>query len=138
MRAIVTPDDLKKGDLVDPGWYQCLISDYEEKEAGTDKSTNCIMTFKIEAARDGKPTKFAGCQANKLFNEKALGFGKKLWEVLEFPRTVEVPGSDEKGYEITTDLLKQAVGSRVLVYVKRGISNKGNEFNDPADFAKVA
>jgi hypothetical protein len=137
MRAIVTPSDLKRGDIVDPGWYQCVISDYAEKEAGTDKSTNCIFTFKIEATRDGKPTKFTGCQGNKMMNEKALGFGKKLYEVLGFPKTLEVPGEEEKGYELSSDLFRQTIGSRLLVYFKVSKSNKDNEFNDPTDFDKI-
>jgi hypothetical protein len=122
MRAIVTPDDLKRGDLVDPGWYPCEISDYSEKEAGTDKSINCIFTFKI---LDGVNK---GRSANRLFNEKAMGMGKALWKALNFPF------DPEKGYELTTELMKQTVGAKLKVYIKRGTSNKGNDYNDPQDF----
>lgn len=122
MRAILTPDDLKKGDLAEVGWHPAEIVDYEEKEANTDKSANCIFKFKI---LDG-PSK--GVTANKLFNEKALGFGKNLWKTLQFPL------DPVKGYELSTELFKQTVGSKMKIYIKRGKSNQGNEFNDVSDF----
>lgn len=126
MRAILTPDDLKKGDLAETTWHPAEIVDYKEKEAETDSSTNCIFTFKI---LDG-PNK--GVTANKLFNEKALGFGKSLWKTLAFPF------DPVKGYELSSDLFKQTIGSKLMIYIKRGKSNKGNEFNDVADFKPMA
>jgi len=122
MRAILSPDDLKKGDLAEVGWHPMEIVGYKEKEADTDGSTNCIFTFKI---LDG-PSK--GVTANKLFNEKALGFGKSLWETLQFPF------DPVKGYDLSTQLFERTLGSKVMGYIKRGKSNKGNEFNDVVDF----
>lgn len=128
MRVILTPDDLKKGDLVEPGWYHCDISKYEEEvvkgsvQKPSDGSTNCKFSFKVF---DG-PKK--GVEMTKFFNEKALGFGKGLWKALDFPF------DPEKGYELSTELFQQTVGSKIDVYVKRGKSDKGNDFNDPADF----
>ena len=126
MRVILTPDDLKKGDLAEPGWHPLEIMDYEEKPAETDGSTNCIFKFKII---DG-PNK--GISPTKLFNEKALGFGKSLWKSLNFPFDAE------KGYDLSTYLFKQAIGHKVSGYIKRGKSNKGNEFNDIVDFRPIA
>ena len=126
MRRVLSPDDLKKGDLVDPGWYPLEIVDYEEKDADTDGSTNCIFHFKII---DG-PAK--GVSPNKLFNEKALGFGKSLWKTLGFPY------DEVKGYELSTELFRQAIGHKLTGYIKRGKSNKGNEFNDLVDFKPLA
>ena len=122
MRAILSPDDLKKGDLVEPGWHPAEVSDYVEKEADTDKSTNCIFKFKII---DG-PGK--GVQPQRLFNEKALGFGKNLWKTFNFPF------DPVKGYEITTELLRQTIGFKLQIYIKRSKSDKGNEFNEVMDF----
>jgi hypothetical protein len=122
MRRVLTPDDLKKGDLVEPGWHPLEIVDYTEEEADTDGSTNCIFHFKII---DG-PGK--GVQPRKLFNEKALGFGKTLWKTLNFPYDAV------KGYELSTELFRQTIGHKVQGYIKRGKSNKGNEFNDLVDF----
>jgi hypothetical protein len=126
MRKILTPDDLKKGDLAEPGWHPLEIIDYEEKPAETDGSTNCIFHFKII---DG-PAK--GITPNKLFNEKALGFGKALWKALNFPY------DPEKGYDLSTELFRQTIGHKVQGYIKRGKSNKGNEFNDLVDFRPLA
>lgn len=122
MRQILTPDDLKKGDLVEPGWHPAEIVDYTEKEAETDGSTNCTFHFKII---DG-PGK--GISPRRLFNEKALGFGKNLWKTLQFPF------DPQKGYELSTELFRQTIGSKLQIYIKRGKSDKGNEFNDVQDF----
>jgi hypothetical protein len=122
MRAILSPDDLKRGDLVPVGWWPAEIIDYKEKEAETDQSTNCLFYFKI---LDGEGK---GVVAQKLFNEKALGFGKNLWKTLAFPYDAH------KGYELTTQLFEQTLGHKLMIYVKRGKSNKGNEFNDIVDF----
>lgn len=126
MRAVLTPDDLKKGDLADVGWHPAEIVDYQEKEAETDGSTNCIYFFKIF---DG-PNK--GVTPRRLFNEKALGFGKNLWKVLW--------GEPDptKGYEITSEKLKAAIGTKLRIHISRGKSNKGNEFNDVDDFLPLS
>jgi len=126
MRAILTPDDLKRGDLVEVGWHPAEITSYTEKEATTDQSTNCVFNFKII---DG-PGK--GCTCMRLFNEKALGFGKSLWKTLTFPYDAV------KGYELSTQLFEQTVGHKLMIYVKRGKSNKGNEFNDVVDFKPMS
>lgn len=122
MRAVLTPEDLKKGDLVEPGWYPVELFDYEEKEAGTDKSTNCFFKIKVI---DGKNN---GVSPRVMFNEKALGFGKNLW------RTLKLPYDPKKGFELSTDLFRQTVGARFQVYIKRGKSDRGNEFNEVVDF----
>lgn len=130
MRAILTPDDLKKGDLVETGWHPAEIVEYDENpasdEAKNPGSTNCNFYFKII---DG-PGK--GVTIKRLFNETALGFGKNLWKTLNFPYDAV------KGYELTTQLFEQTVGSKLMIYIKRGKSNKGNEFNDLVDFKPMA
>lgn len=126
MRAILTPDDLKKGELIEPGWHPAEIVDYEETEASDEAknpgSTNCNFYFKII---DG-PEK--GKTARRLFNETAMGFGKNMYAALGFPRT------PDGGYDVSTDLFKKTVGSKIQIYVKRGKSNLGNPFNDVQDF----
>jgi hypothetical protein len=122
MQRFLTPDDLKKGDLAEPGWHPMEITDYTEEPADTDGSTNCIFHFKIF---DG-PHK--GISPRKLFNEKALGFGKALWA------TLKLPFDAEKGYNLSTELFRQTIGFKLQGYIKRGKSNKGNEFNDIVDF----
>lgn len=126
MRAILTPDDLKKGDLAEVGWHPAEIVDYDETAASDDAknpgSTNCNFYFKLI---DG-PNKGVTCK--RLFNETALGFGKNLWKTLQFPYDAV------KGYELSTELFKQTIGSKLKIYIKRGKSNRGNEFNDVTDF----
>lgn len=123
MKAFLSPDDLRRGDLIETGWYDAVIHDYEEREADTDQSTNCIFKFKIVTEGPAK-----GVQPQKLFNEKALGFGKSLW------KTLDLPYDPVKGYELSTELFRKTIGFPLQIYVKRGKSNKGNEFNDVADF----
>lgn len=125
MRGTLTPDDLKKGDLAEVGWHPAEINDYDEKDADTDGSTNCNFYFKI---LDG-PSK--GITARRLFNEKALGFGKALFGVLFGPP------DPLKGYtsdQLNSESFKAQIGKKLMIYIKRGKSNKGNEFNDVVDF----
>lgn len=119
---VLTPDDLKRGDLAEVGWHPLEIIDYDDKEADTDGSNNSVFQFKII---DGVSK---GIIAQKLFNEKALGFGKALWVTFNFPK-------DEKGnLALSSDLFRKTIGFKLMGYIKRGKSNKGNEFNDIVDF----
>lgn len=123
MRQVLSPDDLKKGDLAEVGWHPAEIIEYKEEEADTDSSTNCIFIFKIL-----EPSPNKGISPRRLFNEKALGFGKGMYKALGFPF------DPVKGYELSTELFRQTIGSKLDIYIKRGKSNKGNEFNDVVDF----
>lgn len=126
LNSVLTPDDLKRGELAEPGWHPMEYIRYEEKDAATDNSLNIILTFKI---LDGSAK---GITVNKLFNEKALGFGKALWKMWGFP-------VDEKGnLKVTADMVEGKIGSKLLGYIVRGKSNKGNEFNDLQDYRPLA
>lgn len=123
MRVSLTPDDLKKGDLVQPpGWHPVEISDYKESPAESDGSTNCTFYFKII---DG-PAKGTPCQ--RLFNEKAMGFAKGLLAAVGYPKNAQ------GGYDIDSDQLKKMVGMKLKVYIEHGTSSKGNKFNDVKDY----
>lgn len=124
-RSVLSPDDLKKGDLAEPGWHPAEITKYEEKDAETDKSTNCIFHWKLLAG----PNK--GVSPRSQFNEKALGFGKNLYAA------VGLPFDKEKGYDLSSEVFKGMVGSKVDIYIKRGESNKGNPFNEVKDYAPL-
>lgn len=127
MRAIVTPDDLKKGDLIsEAGWYPTEITKYEEKDAATDKSTNCIFYLTIF---DGKEK---GKGGRLLLNEKALGFGKDFYPAVGVPKTAD------GGYELTSEMFKSLVGKKMKTYWGRGKSNQGNEFNDAKSFMPLS
>ena len=119
MRVILTPEDLKKGDLVPPGWYPAEIVDYKEEEAIKDKSTNCYFVMKVN-----DPEQFRGVSPRVMFNEKAMGYGKELWSTLELPK-------DASGnYELSTELFRKTIGFKMEVYIERGVSDKKNEFNN--------
>lgn len=123
---IVTPDDLKRGELANPGWHPAEIIKYEDGEAGEDAknpgSATATFHFKII---DG-PNK--GIECRRLFSETAWGFAKDFFATMNYPK-------DEKGnYKISSDLFNQSVGYKLQIYIKRGKSNKGNEFNDVVDF----
>lgn len=126
MRATLTPDDLKKGELITPGWHPAEIVDYDEGEASAEAkspgSTNCNFHFRII---DG-PEKGKTCK--RLFNETALGFGKNLWAVLYGP------ADPVKGYDLSSEMFKSKIGTKLRIYIKRTKSNRGNEFNDVQDF----
>lgn len=134
MRQVLSPDDLKSGELAEIGWQPCQITDYEEKEASENAknpgSTNCIWTFTII---DG-PSK--GVTASKLINEnpKSLGHvsNRSLWTTFSFPKTAS------GGYDFSTELFRKTVGFKMMVYFKRGKTNNGNEFNDLIDFKPLS
>lgn len=124
MRARITPDDLAAGQLVDPGWYACLITDYKEEPANTDGSTNGIITFKIV---DGK---FKGGRCRRLYNEKAMGMAGNLLVALG-AKVDKIKGIDA---DLSSETL---VGRFVDVNIRRGETNKKNPFNEPVDFAPI-
>lgn len=128
MRVNLTSDDLAKGTLVNPSWYPCEITKYEEKPASTDRSTNCISHFKIMTGE------FEGAGGNLLLNEKALGMGRNFFIALGAKYTTNERGKKElKGIELGPSL----VGKKLDVYFTRGTSNKNNDFNDAKDFAPL-
>lgn len=129
INQILTPDDLKAGDLAEPGWAPAVISKYEEAvvkgtpEKPSDGSINGILSFKVE---DG-PNK--GLEMKRYLNEKALGFGKGIYEAVGLKKNAA------GGYDITTEVFQKMVGSKLEVYIKRGKNKDTNkEFNELADF----
>jgi hypothetical protein len=127
---IVTPDDLKGGDLAKVGWHPAEIVEYKSGEAGEDAknpgSATCTFYFQI---LDGESK---GIVCRRLFSETAWGFAKGFFAVMAFPK-------DAKGnYMISEELFEQTVHHKLMIYIKRGKSNKGNEFNDVVDFKPLA
>jgi hypothetical protein len=128
MKINLSSEDLAGGMLVNPGWYPCEIVKYEEKPAQTDRSTNCNIYLKVLSGE------FAGARSRVLLNEKAMGFGKNLFLALGAKMTPDTKGKMElKGVELSPAL----VGKKLDVYLARGTSNKGNDFNDAKDFAAI-
>lgn len=123
---IVTPDDLKKGDLAQVGWHPAEITEVTYGEAGENSknpgSTTVTWHFKII---DG-PSKGVVCK--RLFSEVAWGFAKTFFATMGFPK------DSNNNYQLSEELFEQTVGHKLMIYVKRGKSNQGNEFNDVQDF----
>lgn len=130
MRAVLTPDDLKKGDTVsEAGWFPLEITDYKEEDASTDGSTNCIWNFRV---LDGKNK---GLGAMMRLNEKALGFGKAFFSV------VIGPPNKNLGYtadQMNSENFKTFIGKKLMGYIKVGESNKGNKYNELKDFKPLS
>lgn len=128
MRQVLSPDDLKAGELAENGWIPVEVVNYDESEAGEDAkspgSTNCNFYFKV---LDG-PSK--GIEIKKLINEspKSLGFNKALWAAFGFPKTAT------GGYDLDSSLFKKTVGFKLMGYNKPAKSNRGNMYNDLVDF----
>ena len=116
MRAILTPQDMLKGEPIPPGWYPAEIVKYEETvtkgtaDKPSDGSMNAVFYFKI---LDGEKK---GTELRRYFNEKALGFGKNLWALLfKFDK--------KNGGELTSEMFASTVGQKMLVYIKKGTNN---------------
>ena len=119
---MITPDDLKKGTLVDPGWYPAVIKNVEEKPSKTDGSQNWNLEFKIEG-----DSKFNGVPVYRTFNEKGAGFAKNF---------VTAGGGvidEKKGFEVD---FQRTVGTKLNIYVKNRLY-EGNMRNEVADFRKL-
>lgn len=126
---VVTPEDLSKGDLATVGWHPAEIIKYESSEASDEAkspgSANCTFFFRI---LDG-PSK--GIECKRLFNETAWRFAKSFFETMGYPK-------EGKNYKISEEIFEQSVGHKLMIYTKRGKSNKGNEFTDVADFKPLS
>lgn len=129
MRVNLTADDLSRGTLVNPSWYPCEITKYEEKPATTDRSTNCIIQFKILTGE------FQGAGGRLQLNEKAMGFGKNFFIALgaKITKNPQTGRNELVGVELSSAL----VGKKLDVYFTRGTSNRNNDFNEAKDYAPL-
>ncbi len=119
--SVVTPDQLKIGSLANVGWHVAQFIKYDEKPAATDQSTNILMTWRILEG----PNK--GLEFNVLFNEKALGFGKALWTLWNFPKDAE------GNLRVTDEMIKSKLNATAKIYVKHN-ENKGKVYNGIEDY----
>lgn len=129
MRVNLTSEDLAAGQLVEPGWFPVEIIKYEEKPSNGDRSTNCISHMKVIGGKG------AGAKTRLLLNEKAFGFGKNFFKALGAKETTD-PATGKPvmtGIILDTSLL----GKKLDVYLVRGTSSRGNDFNDAKDFAPL-
>lgn len=76
-------DDLKRGELIEPGWYTVLIENVEESLAKNGQSTNYLVKGKIVRNGDTGDEKYAGYPCPYWnFNSKAMGFSQGYFKAL--------------------------------------------------------
>lgn len=76
-------EDLKRGELIEPGWYTVTIEDVEEKNSKDNKSINYLMKGKIVRNGDTGDEKYAGYPVPYWnFNSKAMGFSQGFFKAL--------------------------------------------------------
>lgn len=118
----LTPEDLKRGDLVGNGWFPVEFSNYEEKDNKKGDSFNLVCSFKILEG----PSKDAVLL--KFISEKFLAAGKSLYKVLGL---VNPDGS----VQLSTEAMLAKVGTKLKIYVKTSKNpDTGGEFNDITEF----
>jgi hypothetical protein len=128
MRVNLGAEDLAKGTLVAPTWYPCKLGGYKEEKAKTDGSTNAVMQYTILTGE------FKGAGGILRFNEKAMGFAKNLLLALGAKLIDDGAGGKKLSAELSEATIN---GKMVDIYIKRGESNKGNAFNEAADYAPI-
>lgn len=85
-----TAKDLKRGIIVEPGWYKIMIDDVDNGSASKDaKSINYLAEATIIKNDDNGDEAFSGVPVIWNFNSKGIGFMRGLFEAL--------------GHTVTTD-----------------------------------
>jgi hypothetical protein len=76
-------DDLKRGELIEPGWYTVQIETVEGSLAKNGQSTNYLVKGKIIRNGDNGDEKYAGYPVPYWnFNSKAMGFAQGYFKAL--------------------------------------------------------
>ena len=104
----ITPDDLKRGVVMDPNWYPAVVKLVEVKPSKGDGSTNWNYKLEILQGKNKDGKELFGVVVYRLFNEKAMGFAIPFIEVCGQKITPE-------GGEIDPNY---PVGKKLLIYVK--------------------
>lgn len=108
-RLTVTPDDLKKNQILEIDWYDAEVASYSYEKSKDEKSFNNIFEFKIT----GPNPDHAGVKIKVWFNEKALGSR----EFVEFFKALSGKEVDRKA-GFTMDDPAQTKGMKLQVHVK--------------------
>jgi hypothetical protein len=125
MKMRFTPDDRKRGLVLDPNWYPAVVASLEIKAAKGDGSTNWNykLTILSGKGKDGKD--YTGAFVYRLFNEKAMGFAIPFIEAIGFKL------KDEDEFDPNA-----AIGKKLMVYVKNR-EYEGKLQNEVADFRPI-
>lgn len=78
-----TDEDLKRGELIEPGWYTVTIETVEEALSKNGQSTNYVLKGKIVRNGDNGDQKYAGYPIPYWnFNSKAPGLMQGYFKAL--------------------------------------------------------
>lgn len=122
MKFKVTPEDLKRGKLVPPAWYNLQITKVEEKPADTDGSMNWIMDFVIKGGEyDGVPVR-------RYWNEKY----HPASNIEHFLEAFGVKVDDKAGIDID---FQKTVGKELKAFIKNQLDKQNVMRNNIVDFA---
>lgn len=130
MRARVSSDDLKAGNLVDAAFYLAKITRYEEKPGKKDpSSTTAHISLTVVCDSNGDE-KFKGARSMIFPNEKALG-------IPPYPTFLVALGAKVTKDGIDANLSNKIVNRYVEVYLSRGKDDNGKENNASQEFAPL-
>lgn len=118
MRFTFSQEDILRGTIVQPTWYPVEIYEVKDITASTGTAGSEIN---VRIIGEGK---FKGVPVKVTYYENAPGFSKKFLEAL---------GAQVKA-GASFDLDSKLVGKKVEAFIKNSISNKGNSFNEIADW----
>jgi hypothetical protein len=106
----ITPEDMLKGKLIDPGVYLAQVKNVVEGESKTDKSQNWNVEFKI--VQEGSA--FNGVPIYKTFNEKGAGF------VVPFIEACGGKINPKEDFELD---FSKTIGTKLRIVVKNELYN---------------
>lgn len=121
MRFTFTQDDILRGTIVAPSWYPVEVFEVEDVTASTGANGTKIS---VRVLGD----KFTGVPVSVTYYENAPGFSKKFIEALG--------AKVEAGKSF--DLDDKLKGKKLRAYIKNGLSNKNNAFNEISDWQPAA
>jgi len=102
-------DDMLRGKIVEPAWYEMEITDVVSKISSKGDSTNYVVTGRVVKNSDDGSDKFAGVPVTWNFNSKAKGFMVGYFNALGIEVGAGRPSN-----------LGATVGERLDVYVEPG------------------
>ena len=127
MKWNITPEDVAKNRLVDPGWHTCAIKDFTIELAKNKEAHNAVFTFRVHTGP------FTGAEKIIYFSEKVPVMMMNLLEALGAKK-------NEDG-SMSANLSKDALVTDPPILVKckfaRGEYN-GKPQNEITEYAPAA
>lgn len=126
----VTPEDVARGTILQPGWYPAVVSKTEDRPAKTDGSNVTFVTLRLLEARDSDGNGVSNVNVVATFSVKAPG------SIINFANALgnKIGKDGKKGVEISDRTCKDR---KVSVYVKNDVY-EGRTINKVADFKPLA